>query len=83
LKREKGNLVSGSTLSACIVGRLAAVSLVAMLLGPSPAAENSLADPVRVAPVTSAIDAAAARFSHTFPPWSVTILRLKTEPGAK
>ncbi|MCX5673706.1 MAG: carbohydrate binding domain-containing protein [Planctomycetota bacterium] len=64
-------------------GKVDAKAAAIVLTAASPDAENSLAEPVRVAPVTSAIDTAAARFSHTFPPWSVTILRLKTGPGAK
>jgi alpha-L-arabinofuranosidase len=51
-----------------------------VLTSEKPADENSLAEPMKVAPVTRTIDNVAAEFRHTFPPNSVTILRLKAAP---
>ncbi len=39
--------------------------------------ENSIAQPKKVAPVTSALRGAGASFKHTFGPYSLTVLRLK------
>jgi len=39
---------------------------------------NSLDEPVKVAPVASTISSAGASFPHEFPPYSLTVLRLKT-----
>jgi len=38
--------------------------------------ENSLADPRKIAPVTSTVDGVGAEFSYTFVPRSLTVLRL-------
>ena len=48
-----------------------------VLTSASPADENALDEPTRVAPVEQAIENAGATFKHTFPPNSLTILRLK------
>ncbi len=39
--------------------------------------ENSIAEPKKVAPVVSPLRGASAAFKHTFPAYSVTVLRLK------
>lgn len=39
--------------------------------------ENSFSQPFKVAPVTTTIRGVGRRFTHTFPPHSLTILRLK------
>jgi alpha-L-arabinofuranosidase len=39
--------------------------------------ENSIAEPKKVAPVSSTLEDAGASFQHTFGPYSLTILRLK------
>jgi len=39
--------------------------------------ENSIAEPKKVAPVVSPLTGATASFEHTFPPYSLTVLRLK------
>ena len=39
--------------------------------------ENSIAEPKKVAPVTSTLKDAGASFQHTFGPYSLTVLRLK------
>ena len=39
--------------------------------------ENSLAQPVKIAPVSTRITGVAPRFPYTFPARSVTVLRLK------
>jgi len=49
-----------------------------VLTSSDPANENSLAEPLTVAPKTREITDLGAQFRHTFPPNSVTILRLKT-----
>lgn len=49
----------------------------ATLLAAPPDATNSIDDPVRVVPTTQTLRAAAS-FTHTFPPHSVTVVRLDT-----
>jgi alpha-L-arabinofuranosidase len=49
-----------------------------VLTSPDPMDENSIDEPVKVAPVTRAIENAGPAFTHTFPANSVTVLRLKT-----
>ncbi len=39
--------------------------------------ENSLAEPKKVAPVTSSLKGVSTSFKHTFAPYSLTVLRLK------
>jgi alpha-L-arabinofuranosidase len=48
-----------------------------VLTSASPADENTLDEPMRVAPVEKAIENAGPTFRHAFPPNSLTILRLK------
>jgi alpha-L-arabinofuranosidase len=50
-----------------------------VLTSPDPADENSLAQPMKVAPVRQVIQNAATNFRHTFPAHSVTVLRVKAE----
>jgi alpha-L-arabinofuranosidase len=47
-----------------------------VLTSADPAAENSLTEPTKVAPVCQPIDGAAVNFRHTFPANSLTVLRL-------
>jgi len=50
-----------------------------VLTSPDPADENTLDQPMKVAPVEQVIQEAATRFWHTFPAHSVTVLRVKVE----
>jgi alpha-L-arabinofuranosidase len=50
------------------------------LASPSLTAENSFADPKRIIPKTEAVSLPSTRFQRQFPPYSLTILRLK--PGS-
>jgi alpha-N-arabinofuranosidase len=40
---------------------------------------NSISDPVKVVPVTESIEGVAASFNRTFPPYSVTVLKIQTK----
>ncbi len=57
---------------------LAASGTVTVLTADAPDAENSLDAPAKVAPKTEALNGVGPRFSRTFPPHSLTILRLQT-----
>jgi alpha-N-arabinofuranosidase len=50
----------------------------ALVLTGDPAAVNSVDEPQKVAPKQEMVTGASASFRHTFPPHSLTILRLKT-----
>jgi alpha-L-arabinofuranosidase len=54
---------------------------VTTLAGTSLAEENSIAEPQKIAPVTSSIDGVGPEFKYTFKPWSMTVLRIPA--GAK
>ena len=43
----------------------------------SPDDTNSIAEPSKIAPVTSEVDGLGANFTHTFPPYSITVLKMK------
>ncbi|HEX3890888.1 MAG TPA: alpha-L-arabinofuranosidase C-terminal domain-containing protein, partial [Verrucomicrobiae bacterium] len=43
----------------------------------SPDDTNSINDPTKIVPVTTIIDGVAADFTHEFPPFSITVLRIK------
>jgi alpha-L-arabinofuranosidase len=49
------------------------------LTSANPDDENTLDNPTKVAPTTKTIDNAAAKFLYTFPPHSVSVLRLQTK----
>lgn len=46
------------------------------LAAKGPNETNSVSDPKRIVPVVSNVDGLGANFSHTFPPYSVTVLEL-------
>jgi alpha-N-arabinofuranosidase len=52
----------------------------AVVLAGDPTAVNTLGDPRKVAPKQETVAGASASFRHTFPPHSLTILRLSTSP---
>jgi alpha-N-arabinofuranosidase len=47
-----------------------------VLSAASPDDTNSIAEPTKVAPVATPIDGVGASFTRTFPPYSITVLRL-------
>jgi alpha-N-arabinofuranosidase len=40
---------------------------------------NSLLEPTKIVPVTEKVKGLGTRFTRTFPPYSITILELKTK----
>jgi alpha-N-arabinofuranosidase len=56
--------------------RTVAPSATMILLAADPTATNALDDPAKVVPVTSRVSGIGPSFTHTFPPYSITILRL-------
>jgi alpha-L-arabinofuranosidase len=59
------------------IGSVAPAASVIQLDG-DPTATNAIGDPTRVAPTTRRVDGMARSFSYTFPPYSITTLRLDT-----
>jgi alpha-L-arabinofuranosidase len=59
--------------------KVAPAGTAIVLKSADPQDENMLDQPTKVAPVTEKLEGAAAAFKRTFPPWSVTVLRLKAE----
>ncbi len=52
-------------------------ALATTLTSAQPTDENSIATPTKVAPVTTTVDGPSPAMSYTFPPWSVTVLRIE------
>jgi alpha-L-arabinofuranosidase len=50
-------------------------SATAIVLQGNPDAENSLNEPRKVAPTTTTLDVTQPRFGHSFPPYSLSVLR--------
>ena len=50
-------------------------------LAADPAATNSIDDPTRVVPVPGRVQGIALAFTYTFPPYSITVLRLDASGG--
>jgi len=59
-------------------GRATSRGTMILLVGGKLTDENSLAEPRKIAPVTSSLKNLGGEFKHTFPPCSLTVLRLKT-----
>ena len=51
-----------------------------VIKGDKPEDTNSITDPEKVVPVTTEITGVSKTFEHTFPAYSVSILRIKTNP---
>jgi DUF1680 family protein/alpha-L-arabinofuranosidase len=58
-------------------GKVEPTGTAIVLTSARPDDENSLDEPTRVAPITSEFKGAGTSFKYTFPPYSLTILRLK------
>jgi alpha-L-arabinofuranosidase len=52
-----------------------------VLTSDKPEDENSFEWPTKIVPVTSPIGGVGRTFSHTFPPYSLTVMRLPTRPS--
>jgi len=48
----------------------------------SPTATNSITDPEKIIPVETPVRGLGKTFTHTFPPYSITILQFTVTPGA-
>lgn len=59
--------------------KLASTGTAIVLSAADPAAENSLDEPTKVAPVTRTLTCAGSTLHHVFPANSVTVLRLRRE----
>jgi alpha-N-arabinofuranosidase len=44
----------------------------------SPDDTNSIAEPTKIVPITTNVDGLGADFTRTFPPYSITVLQMKT-----
>ena len=50
-----------------------------VLKGNSPEDTNSIRDPKHIIPVTEKVDGLGTEFTREFPPYSITVLELKTK----
>lgn len=50
-----------------------------VLAGAAPEDVNSFNEPKKISPVESKLDGVASQFGHSFPPYSLTVLRLKEQ----
>ncbi|MBP7052665.1 MAG: alpha-L-arabinofuranosidase [Phycisphaerae bacterium] len=60
------------------VRRLGRRGIATVLAGEKLTDENSLAEPKKLAPVISQLNGVSTSFAHTFPAYSLTVLRLQT-----
>ena len=59
------------------VGRVEPTARAIVLAGKSPEVENSFEQPSNVTPIEATIAGVSASFKHTFPAYSVTVMRVK------
>jgi alpha-N-arabinofuranosidase len=59
--------------------RIAREGRVTVLTSANPRDENSMTEPVKIAPVSRPLTGVASRFAHEFPPYSLSVIRLKTK----
>lgn len=59
--------------------RIAPQATAIVMQGKGPNEENTLDQPTRIAPVTSMVNGLSAKTRHVFPPYSLTIWRLKAD----
>jgi alpha-N-arabinofuranosidase len=50
-----------------------------VLRATSPEDTNSITEPARIVPVTSSVDGLGTNFTREFPPYSITILELRSK----
>lgn len=62
---------------------LTGAGTLTLLTSADPKDENSFEQPTKVAPVVKPIRGASASFTQEFPPYSLSILRLKTKSGLR
>ncbi len=60
-------------------GRVVSRGTMIVLAGGKLTDENSIAEPRKIVPVMSSLKGVSGKFKHTFPPCSLTVLRLKTK----
>lgn len=68
-----------ATLNLRGVARTSPAIQATVLKSATLADNNSLDEPAKVIPMESTINATGSKFQHEFPPYSLTILRLKTQ----
>jgi alpha-N-arabinofuranosidase len=57
-------------------GKISAKGTMIELSASSPTDVNSIAEPKKIAPVTTKVDGLGAKFTRTFPPYSITVLQI-------
>jgi alpha-L-arabinofuranosidase len=74
---------SAAETSALIVSvanaRVGADARVTTLTSASPTDENTFDEPAKIAPKTTALRVPASSFTHEFPPYSLTVMRIKEQ----
>jgi len=60
-------------------GTVEAGGQVIAMSASSPADTNSITEPVKIVPVTTKVDGLSANFTRTFPPYSISVLEMKTK----
>lgn len=61
------------------VGQVEPTARAIVLAGPAPDAENSFEQPSRIIPKESTLSGVSSNFTHTFPAYSVTVMRVKVK----
>lgn len=63
-------------------GKVGSEGTATVLTAGSPDDENSFSQPTKVAPVAFPVKGLGPRFRHTFPPYSLAILRIRVQHGS-
>ena len=61
------------------VSNIATTGMLVSLTGSNRAETNTLADPARIVPIKSTLQGAAAKFTHTVPPYSIEVIELQAK----
>ena len=70
-----------TTISLAGTSKVAPQVPVCVLTSKTPEDENSFEEPTKVVPQETTFEGASNSFDYTFPPYSVTIMRIKVRPG--
>ena len=73
---NSGNTAADANINLAGVSGVKPEGECIVLAGTGPDDVNSFSEPTKISPVESKLNGAAARFTHSFPPYSLTVLRI-------
>lgn len=73
---NRGEAAQAVRIAISGVASIAPKGKAVTLAASSPTDTNSITEPTNIVPITSDVDGVSANFTHTFPPYSITVLEL-------